>query len=318
MADGIRRVADRAGHVAQAAQVATPEVVTTAAAHAPVAVSVGDRVVAAGMTILVAGGVAIGAVKISDRTRPESVISAEAPVVEAVEPTVSPTLPSVDVREAATPERPREEPKKGEREPQPPLVVDPVPVPSETTSPEPSVEPTPEPPTEPSPEPSPEIPPAPGWTGAFGVNWSSTDECGCGAGVAVTASPTEGDLLTPDGKLHVQQSIVGAATDAEGDAAWAAEAELDGVLTRKGGSMDVSFELTGASGKVNYLGSAEVTAVAGDPAAGEQVVFALAGSFSAVGDATRSPIMNSGTLILHLSVWQDGTTVHFAEIQLAP
>ena len=67
IADGLRRIGDRLGHSAQMAQVAVPEAVssTVGTTAAPVVSSgVGERVVAAGMTLLLAGGVTVGAAKI--------------------------------------------------------------------------------------------------------------------------------------------------------------------------------------------------------------------------------------------------------------
>src|SRR5262245_19930239 len=66
---GLRRVVDRVGIAAQGAQVAAPEAVTSVsstvtATAAPAATGVAERVVAAGMTILLAGGVTVGAAKI--------------------------------------------------------------------------------------------------------------------------------------------------------------------------------------------------------------------------------------------------------------
>ena len=73
-ANGLRRVADRVGFAAQTAQAAAPEAVTSTvtATAAPVASSgMGERLVAAGMTLLVAGGVTVGAAKIvTDRLVP--------------------------------------------------------------------------------------------------------------------------------------------------------------------------------------------------------------------------------------------------------
>ena len=67
IAGGLRRIGERLGHSAQVAQVAVPEAVssTVATTAAPVVSSgVGERVVAAGMTLLLAGGVTVGAAKI--------------------------------------------------------------------------------------------------------------------------------------------------------------------------------------------------------------------------------------------------------------
>ena len=102
IADGLRRIGDRLGHSAQVAQIAVPEAVssavgTTAATAAPVVSSgVGERVVAAGMTLLLAGGVTVGAAKIvrggsedGARAVPEAVVSTPDPSrVRATSPPV--------------------------------------------------------------------------------------------------------------------------------------------------------------------------------------------------------------------------------------
>ena len=66
--DGARKVVDRiGGHAVQVVQVATPEVVSTAASSPTtvnLASSMTERVVAAGMTLLLAGGVTVGAATI--------------------------------------------------------------------------------------------------------------------------------------------------------------------------------------------------------------------------------------------------------------
>ncbi len=73
VADTVQRVADRAGHTFQAAQTAVPEVVTSAATQSVVATTsssgFGERVIAAGMTLLVAGGVTVGATTIAKHDR---------------------------------------------------------------------------------------------------------------------------------------------------------------------------------------------------------------------------------------------------------
>ena len=155
MADVVKRVGERAGQAAQAAQVATPEIVTTAVSSAsPTAVSVADRFVAAGMTILLAGGVTVGAVEIAKRHPSRDVVRAEAPVVATVAP-AAPIFaePTPEVTEPA--DRPREKEDRGEHSDVevPPVAVDPTP--TEEPTPAPTEEPTPSPSEEPSPDPDP-------------------------------------------------------------------------------------------------------------------------------------------------------------------
>ena len=70
---GFRRVADRLGHATQVAQAAAPEAVTStlsasASAAPAVTTGIGERIVAAGVTLLLAGGVTVGAVKAVNRS----------------------------------------------------------------------------------------------------------------------------------------------------------------------------------------------------------------------------------------------------------
>ena len=74
--EGARRIADKiGGHAVQVAQAATPEVVSSTAASPAVTVVAGmsERVVAAGMAVLLAGGVTVGAAKLADRNKDKEI-----------------------------------------------------------------------------------------------------------------------------------------------------------------------------------------------------------------------------------------------------
>ena len=159
-ANGLRRVADRIGFAAQSAQAAVPEAVTStvSASAAPVASSgMGERLVAAGVTLLLAGGATVGAAKIvSDQGKPETVAHAEVSI--STTPDVPFTPPEKD--------DPRLELSAGEHgiRAEPPIVP---PSPGPTVEPEPAVETPPEPepsppPAEEPPDPDPTPPPPPG------------------------------------------------------------------------------------------------------------------------------------------------------------
>ena len=168
IAGALRRVGDRLGHSAQLAQAAVPEAVssTVGTTAAPVVSSgVGERVVAAGMTLLLAGGVTVGAAKIvrgggKDNAAPRAVAAAPVPTPDTSR--VRATHPRVD---HPVFERGRTG-DAGDIRAEPPVVVDPEPSP--VVEPSPGVEPSPSPVVSPSPEPTVTPPtPAPEWTMSF-------------------------------------------------------------------------------------------------------------------------------------------------------
>jgi RNA polymerase sigma factor (sigma-70 family) len=177
------RLGDRLGHSVQVAQAAVPEAVssTVGATAAPVVSSgVGERVVAAGMTLLLAGGVTVGAAKIvkggNEDKAPARVVA------EAVVPTPTPdtsrvraTSPPVDKpvfdggRTGDAGEIRVDPPIVEEPEPSPVVETSQVVEPSPVVETSPVVEPSPSPDADPSPEPSETPPlPAPEWTMSFG------------------------------------------------------------------------------------------------------------------------------------------------------
>ena len=145
IAGGLRRVGERLIHSAQVAQVAVPEAVSSTAGTtaAPVVSSgVGERVVAAGMTLLLAGGVTVGAAKIvrgggKDNAAPRAVAEALAPTPDASRVRVTPLRVDHPVFDA---ERTGD---AGDIRAEPPIVQEPEPSP--VIEPSPSVEPSPSP-----------------------------------------------------------------------------------------------------------------------------------------------------------------------------
>ena len=151
IAGGLRRIGERLGHSVQVAQVAVPEAVssTVATTAAPVVSSgVGERVVAAGMTLLLAGGVTVGAAKIVRGGKEDGARAVPEAVVSTPDPSrVRATSPPVD--DPAF-ERGRTG-DAGDIRAEPPVVVEPEPSP--VVEPSPAVEPSPSPVVSPSPEP---------------------------------------------------------------------------------------------------------------------------------------------------------------------
>jgi RNA polymerase sigma-70 factor (ECF subfamily) len=306
--DAFRRVAERLMHVAaqtaQTAQVATSELMTSTTSAAPSAISMADRVIAAGMTLLVAGGVTVGAASIakhrSDRGHVEAV---------AAPPTVA-ASPTPAVAPPVKQEPHQNQPSRSDRLDNGPKAVppvrggDPSPLPPPTPTPVPTPTPTPDPTTTPPPVP----PPAPDWSGSFVVAWTSEDSCSCGPGLSLVSSQTNGGLLGESGSLDVQQALQGAALDAEGDAAWALSADLEAKLSAADGSLDVSFSLEKDGVKTSYEGSGHVTSISGDIAAGDPVMYSFSGTYAAVGVSDKSPIPTSGSLTATMIVWSDGST----------
>jgi hypothetical protein len=279
----------------------------------------GERVLAAGMTLLVAGGVTVGAATIvKDRGNEEPAVrvQAAAPVadVPAPEPKVGdlqPNLDQVPPKEAQGPPEVSEEP----------VLVEPSPeeeAPTESPPPESTPEPSPEPTQDPSPEPPPEpLPPA--WTGAFGIGWSSEDLCGCGPGVQLVSTTSDGGLLLPQGAVRIVQKIRGAASDAEGDAAWAVSGEILSDLRQAGGDVSVWFTLERDGVKTRFVATGFATEITGDLAAGEPVGYTFTGEYSIVGAGPEtSPIQPSGALSVRLVVWSDGSTPVLTQVSLIP
>jgi hypothetical protein len=334
VSDTVRRVADRAGHAAQAAQAAVPEVVSTAShtvmSAAGAGGGFGERVIAAGMTLIVAGGVTVGAATIvKDRADPDRGVRAEAPVVapapapeptELVNPKPRPSFDDVAPKEAQGPpeildepvvtEPSAEEEAEAEEETTAPV--------AESPSPEPTEEPSPEPTEEPSPSPT-VPPPAPAWTGAFGIGWQSEDLCGCGSALTQAAWSVTGGLLTPEGAVHIVQTLRGPATDAEGDAAWAVSAQVTADLRQAGGDVLVSFTLQRRGVKTRFSATGFATEISGDLRAGEPVSYTFGGTYTIVGAGLEeSPIRTSGSLSARIVVWTDGATPVVTQISLIP
>jgi RNA polymerase sigma-70 factor (ECF subfamily) len=157
--DGARKVLDRVvGHAGQVVQAATPEVVSSAASSPTVTnavTSVGERVVATGMAVLIAGSVTVGATQLAkhgDSKKDAKVVAAAAPSVRD-EPaaTVTVIAPKEEGPGRDGPKAETTEPVAGEE-----VLPSPTGTPAgETPSPGPSEGPPATPTGEPSPLPAP-------------------------------------------------------------------------------------------------------------------------------------------------------------------
>jgi hypothetical protein len=133
------------------------------------------------------------------------------------------------------------------------------------------------------------------------------------------SSTQKGDLLPPDGSLQVDQTILGAVTDAEGDAAWLVNADLRADLTRSGGSVVLAFTLEEDGVETPFVARAPVVDVAGDLVKGDPMVFTFAGDYGLVGAGEEtSPIKTSGSFWAKLVVWSDGVTPVLTHVTLIP
>lgn len=308
----VRRLGDRAGqavgHATQTAQAAMPETVTSmATSAAPAAASVSERILAAGMTLLVAGGVTVGAAKIvQDRSRPEAseVAAAAAAVVGA---------PEADIQEAPEVAPAPEEPRPVHDEtPVEPVVVEPSPsedpavepIPSEEPTPPPSPSEEPTPPPSPSEEPPPPPPPEPP---AYGFAFEApafSGLCPC----LMIASPVQSSISASGDGYQVRQSIDGRAV-ADGEEAFDLRLEYDAAVAGSGGSLTTSFYVaTPNGGWYAYLGTAAVVS-ATETEHGTDYTLQGAFQLQNPSDAVTDEMPASGSMTVTLSVWDTGEPV---------
>ena len=302
VADGLRRIGDRLGHSVQVAQVAVPEAVssTVATTAAPVASSgVGERVVAAGMTLLLAGGVTVGAAKIvrggkedGARAVPEAVVSTPDPSrVRATSPPVEdPAFERGRTGDA------------GEIRAEPPVVVEPEPSP--VVEPSPAVEPSPSPVVSPSPEP-PTVtppPPAPEWTMRF-----ASDLLGEPSSLSLASSKSPGKAL------RFSQTVTGSL---DGPKDTVTDIYLEYWGSGKAGNAEVWLFLDTPAGRYEYRAIASLASVT--PAQDGSVVYVFTGWYEqttapAVAEASMP---HDGSITLELAFWADGESLYRTGMEL--
>ena len=310
--DGLRRVGVRLGHSAQVAQAAVPEAVSSAVgttAAPAVSSGVGERVVAAGMTLLLAGGVTVGAAKIvKDRNHNEAPAPAVAAAGEA------PPTPKVHVAPSPVHHRVFDAARTGDAgqiRAEPPIVGEPdpsavaEPSPSVSPSPSPSVEPSPSPEVSPSPEPTVTPPPVapPDWTMSLASN------------LFVTTSSLKLDDSKVAGKasktVRFSQTMTGSLNRPD-----AAPTPVSieywgwGSGEGKGGSVQVRLFLDTPAGRYAYQATASLASVT--PAQDGSAVFDFIGLYtltSAPGVA-ETGMPHDGDIRLDLSFWAGGTSLY--------
>jgi RNA polymerase sigma-70 factor, ECF subfamily len=298
--NGFRRVADRVGFAAQSAQAAVPEAVTSAVSTsaAPVASSgVGERLVAAGMTLLLAGGVTVGAAKIvSHRAEEEPLARAEVTAAPAPVVTDDHIAQPID-------ENPRVEATSAKHEVRAEPPVDVPPSPAVDPSQAPVVETPPED-TEPSPTPSPDPSPAPApaWSFELTSSTASVETCSCSPGGELVGSQFD---QAQDG-FTFSQNIRGGTRDSEGDLTWPFSLLLWGEVRSEAGQVDFRLTLTSGAGNYLYGGSgilAEVSEL--EDGAAE---YRFDGTFErSNGRQAVAGLPSRGFVSAMLRVWPDGT-----------
>jgi RNA polymerase sigma factor (sigma-70 family) len=303
------RLGDRLGHSVQVAQAAVPEAVssTVGATAAPVVSSgVGERVVAAGMTLLLASGVTVGAAKIvkggNEDKAPARVVA------EAVVPTPTPdtsrvraTAPRVDKpaldagRTGDADDIRAEPPIVGEPETSPVVeagemveaseIVDPSPPPVVSPSPEPTV----------TPEPAPE---APDWTMSFG-----SDLLGDASSFSLVSSTGRGKV----GKTVRYSQIVTGSMGWRNRTVTGVYVEYSGWAKGKTGNAELWFFLDTPTGTYEYRAKSSLASVT--LAEDGSAVYEFTGWYElSTAPAVAEAIMpHDGTLTLTLDFWSDGS-----------
>jgi RNA polymerase sigma-70 factor, ECF subfamily len=307
IAGGLRRIGDRLGHSAQIAQAAVPEAVssTVGTAAAPVVSSgMGERVVAAGMTLLLAGGVTVGAAKIvkggdQDEPRPRAVAAAPAPTPDPPRVRAKPAHvdhPAFDAGRTGD---------AGDVRAGPPIVDKPEPSP--VVEPTPSVEPSPSPVADPSPEPTVTLPPpAPGWTMSFG-----SDLLGDTSFLSLVNSPVQGKV----GKVvRYSQTVTGSLVGPKRELT-RINLEYWGSVKGNAGNADLKLFLDAPAGSFEYRASASLESV--NLAEDGSAVYSFTGSYALASAPVASAIMpHHGSIRLTLSFWSDGTTLYASSLEL--
>jgi hypothetical protein len=274
-------------------------------AAAPVVSSgMGERVVAAGMTLLLAGGVTVGAAKIvkggdQDEPRPRAVAAAPAPTPDPPRVRAKPAHvdhPAFDAGRTGD---------AGDVRAGPPIVDKPEPSP--VVEPTPSVEPSPSPVADPSPEPTVTLPPpAPGWTMSFG-----SDLLGDTSFLSLVNSPVQGKV----GKVvRYSQTVTGSLVGPKRELT-RINLEYWGSVKGNAGNADLKLFLDAPAGSFEYRASASLESV--NLAEDGSAVYSFTGSYALASAPVASAIMpHHGSIRLTLSFWSDGTTLYASSLEL--
>jgi RNA polymerase sigma-70 factor (ECF subfamily) len=304
--DGARKVVDRVvGHAGQVTQAATPDVITQAASSPAVTnavSSVGERVVATGMAVLIAGSVTVGAASLAkhdDSQKPTKVVAAAAPMVDSDTTTVPPVDPSVD-RPQPKEAKPHDGPVAAEGE-------------EAGTSEVPATTPTSDPTGSPSPDPSPSPtppPPAPPWSASFdaSVGLSSAE-------LTSVSHPTVTGRWSDE--VLFSQTMGGVVVGSDGEPVGSLYVDLTGVISGGNGFLSsLWLWIDTADGHYAYACdgalSAFTEAVDGSSSAVFTGRYALSEAPASV-QAVSAP--HDGIITVSLGFWSDGS-LYVADVSM--
>jgi hypothetical protein len=299
----VRRIGERLAHSAHLAQAAVPEAVssTVGTTAAPVVSSgVGERVVAAGMTLLLAGGVTVGAAKIvrgGNQDKPAARAVASAPA-----PAPAPAPDTSRVRETHPPaDHPASDRGRtgnaNDTRAEPPIVEEPEPTPVVEVSE--IIEASPSPDADPSPEPSVEPPPpAPEWTMSFG-----SDLLGDTSWLSLVNSTVQGKVGTA---VRYSQTVTGSLVGSKRELT-RISLEYWGSAQGKTGNAEVRMFLDTPAGSAEYRASASLESV--NLAQDGSAVYRFTGSYALTTApvAAQAIMPHEGKITLTLKFWSDGS-----------
>ena len=326
---GGTEVATHATQAAQAVSAAAAPAAQAVSAAAPAASGVSERIIAAGLTIVVAGGVTVGAATIArDRS------GSDRPVAVAAAPVAVPSDGPADGdpspgQPAQTADEQAERQAKGDRQEDatedrgeadvvapglvdPPAepVVEPNAGPSD--EPAPPAEPTPGEPTpsggptaEPTPSGEPAPPPeAPAWTFAFVAATSSDETCSCDVEPSLESSRLEG---TVGGDISFAQKIKGVVLDLRRRPTWRFWLDMSGTAGPSGGVLTSKFVLSSEGNGPFWYESHAVLQNTIENDDGSYVYRFIGAYQIRPGDEPGEGMPQAGRMIVNVAVWPDGT-----------
>lgn len=289
---------------AAAATSASPAAVTTA-------ISVGERVTAAAVVVVMAATVGVGAVALRHRAdgradRQQAAVVAPSPAAPVVAPAVRPERP--EPKKAADPEHAM---RVKATDPTPVVEVAPAVSPTLAPSPSPTVSETP------TPMPTPDVssPPAPGPPPAWSIgiqSWGAWSlACDCARSFQLVSSETKGSV---DEGVFFTQEVTGEAVDADGVRVWRLSAVYSGYAEDSQGRFSLFLDVETSEGELRYEGwgvlkDAQRTASGG-------VEHAYVGRYKLVSfraadgaDANLDGLPSTGSLTTLVDWWADGTSL---------
>ena len=303
---GLRRVVDKVGFAAQGAQAAAPEAVTSVsstvtATAAPAATGVAERVVAAGMTILLAGGVTVGAAKIVRSNHQADPRDAGAAVAVVALPTTAPAVNKHDVAHLREHDADARRIQPGKIAAEPPIVAASGEDPQPATE-QPPTDPSPGPDPSPSPSPEPTPPPAPAFSFEATSSTTSVETCDCPGDGKLAVS----QVNASDDGISFSQTIRGGVLDAAGDPTWPFSLLQWGEVGGGQGHIEFRLTLSSAGGDYLYAGNGTLAEATQTDAGGS--IYRFEGTFQLLnGSQAVAGVPVRGFASATLGVWVDGS-----------